>query len=83
MADSREPSLWTQATSAAMIHEQAEKPPSAEQLRQIIDFETQIYVAQSADIRGGSLDESGNSPGVLGPQHLPQGDVSPTGAPIL
>ena len=69
MADSREPSLRTQAISAAMIHEQAEAPPSAEQLRQIIDFETQIYVAQSADIRGGLLDERG-SPGVLGPEIL-------------
>jgi hypothetical protein len=69
MADSREPSLRTQAISAAMIHEQAEAPPSAEQLRRIIDFETQIYVAQSADIRGGLLDERG-IPGVLGPENL-------------
>jgi len=69
MADAREPSLRTQAISAAMIHEQAEAPPSAEQLRRIIDFETQIYVAQSADIRGGLLDERG-SPGVLGPENL-------------
>jgi len=69
MADSREPTLRTQAISAAMIHEQAAAPPSAEQLRQIIDFETQIYVAQSADIRGGLLDERG-TPGVLGPENL-------------
>jgi hypothetical protein len=69
MADSREPSLRTQAISAAMIHEQAETQPNAEQLRQIVDFETQIYVAQSADIRGGLLDERGG-PGVLGPNHL-------------
>ena len=69
MADAREPSLRTQAITAAMIHEQAETPPSAEQLRKIIDFETQIYVAQSADIRGGLLNESGG-PGALGPEHL-------------
>jgi hypothetical protein len=69
MADSREPSLRSQAISAAMIHEQAKVAPSAEQLGQIIDFETQLYVAQSADIRGGLLDERG-IPGVLGPENL-------------
>jgi hypothetical protein len=69
MADSREPSLRVQAINAAMIHEQAEAPPSAGQLRQIIDFETQIYVAQSADIRGGLLDEK-SGPGSLGPENL-------------
>ncbi len=69
MADAREPSLRTQAIGAAMIHEQAETPPSAEQLRKIIDFETQIYVAQSADIRGGRLNERGG-PGALGPENL-------------
>lgn len=69
MADSREPSLQAQAINAAMIHEQADAPPSAAQLRQIVDFETQIYVAQSADIRGGLLSEQAG-PGSLGPENL-------------
>jgi hypothetical protein len=69
MADSREPSLRAQAINAAMIHEQAEGPPNPAQLRQIIDFETQVYVAQSADIRGGLLDEKAG-PGSLGPENL-------------
>jgi hypothetical protein len=69
MADSREPSLRPQAINAAMIHEQAEAAPSSEQIRQIIDFETQIYVAQSSDIRGGLLDEK-TGPGSLGPENL-------------
>jgi hypothetical protein len=63
MADSREPSLRVQAINAAMIHEQA-PAPTAEQLRQIIEFETQIYVAQSSDICGGLLNET------LGPEKL-------------
>jgi hypothetical protein len=69
MADSREPSLRAQAINAALIHEQAQAAPSPEQLRQIIDFETQIFVAQSSDLRGGLLDEK-DSPGSLGPENL-------------
>jgi len=69
MADSREPSLRAQAINAALIHEQADAAPSPAELRQIIDFETQIYVAQSADIRGGLLDEKAG-PGSLGPENL-------------
>jgi hypothetical protein len=68
MADSREASLRAQAINAAMIHEEA-PAPTPEQLRQIIDFETQIYVAQSSDIRGGLLDEKAG-PGSLGPENL-------------
>ncbi len=69
MADSREPSLRLQAINAALIHEQAEAAPSPAQLRQIIDFETQVYVAQSSDLRGGLLDEKAG-PGSLGPENL-------------
>jgi hypothetical protein len=69
MADSREPSLRAQAINAALLHEQAQAPPNPAELRQIIDFETQIYVAQSADIRGGLLDEKAG-PGSLGPEKL-------------
>jgi hypothetical protein len=64
MADSREPTLQSQAINAAMFHKQAETAPSAAQLRQIIAFEKQICVAQSADVRGGLLDET------LGPEKL-------------
>ena len=73
MTDSREPSLRSQAITAALIHEQKETAPSPAELRQIIDFETQIYVAQSADLRGGLLDE------VLGPEKL---STAPSGLPI-
>jgi hypothetical protein len=58
MADSREPSLRTQAISAALIHEEAKAQPDEEQLRQIIDFESQIYVAQYSHILGGLTEET-------------------------
>jgi hypothetical protein len=69
MADGREPSLRTQAVSAVMVHEQAERPPTPEQLRQIVDFEKQVYAAQSSDIRGGLLNEKGG-PLALGTENL-------------
>jgi hypothetical protein len=72
MSDAREPSLRTQAVSAIMVHEQAKTPPTPEQLRRIVDFETQIYVAQSADIRGGLLNEK-DGPAALGPENLEAG----------
>jgi cytochrome c peroxidase len=72
MADGREPSLESQATSAILIHEQADKPPSAEQLRRIVTFETQLYAAQGADVRGGLLDEP-SAPIILGPRSLASG----------
>ena len=72
MADGREPSLRSQAITAAMVHEQADTQPAAEQLQRIIDFETQLYVAQSTDIRGGRLNEPGG-PAALGPENLSNG----------
>jgi cytochrome c peroxidase len=72
MADGRERSLAGQAATAAMVHEQADAPPAAAQLRQIVEFESQIFAAQSADIRGGLLNEQ-DGPAVLGPQNIAAG----------
>lgn len=69
MADGREPTLRTQASTAAWIHEQAVAAPNAEQLRQILDFETQVFTAQISDIRGGMLDEK-DGPTMLGTGRL-------------
>ena len=69
MADGREPSLTSQATTAVMVHEEAETPPTPQQLRRIVDFETQIYAAQISDIRGGLLNEK-RGPLLLGPENL-------------
>ena len=72
MADAREPTLRDQAISAILIHEQAAAAPASEQLQRIVDFETQIYSAQSADIRGGLLTER-DGPLPLGPGNLASG----------
>ena len=79
MADGREVSLRTQAITAALTHEQADAVPQAAQLAQILQFERQIFVAQSADARGGLLNES-NGPDFLGPDSLAEGKAgSPAG----
>jgi cytochrome c551/c552 len=69
MADGREPSLRSQAISAVLIHEQAAAHPTEEQLLQIVEFESQIYTAQSSDLRAGLL-FSENGPMLLGPENL-------------
>jgi cytochrome c peroxidase len=75
MADGREPSLESQAASAIRIHEQAAAPPSREQLALIVDFESQVYTAQFADVRGGLLGEKGG-PAMLGPDNLAAGKLN-------
>src|SRR5207247_5427859 len=45
MADGRESTLQSQATSAALIHEQASAAPTRAQLQQIEDFERQLFMA--------------------------------------
>jgi len=72
MADGREPSLESQAATAILIHEQASTRPTGDQLRRIVEFETQLYAAQGADVRGGLLDEQGG-PIILGPGNLAGG----------
>jgi cytochrome c peroxidase len=72
MADGREPSLESQAATAILIHEQADTRPTGDQLRRIVEFETQIYAAQGTDVRGGLLDEQ-RGPIILGPGNLARG----------
>lgn len=63
MSDSR---LWTlpqQAADALRTHLQMHGDPSAEQIRQIVEFEEQVYSAQSHDRWGGRLDAAGASGG--------------------
>ena len=79
MADGRDANLRNQAIAAAIVHEQMKAVPTDQQLAQILEFEKQIFVAQSADIRGGLLGES-NGPGYLGPDSLGDGRAgSPLG----
>jgi hypothetical protein len=69
MSDAREATLKAQAIDAVMGHEQAHEAPSREQLEKIIEYESQVYVAQSAHIFGGALAVPGGPPG-LGPAAL-------------
>jgi hypothetical protein len=72
MADGRERTLQSQATSAALIHEQAAAAPTRAQLQQIEDFERQLFTAQQWDIFGGLLGEPGGPP-LLGADNLASG----------
>ena len=69
MSDARDTTLKGQAIEAAINHEQASSPLSKEQLQKIVDFEMQVYSAQSFDAHGGSLTEKGDPP-ALGPENL-------------
>lgn len=72
MADGREPSLRSQATTAIRVHEQAAKAPAPEVLNLIVAFESQVYAAQASDVRGGLLTEK-DGPALLGPERLANG----------
>lgn len=72
MADGREPSLQSQAITAALVHEQAPAHPGADQLRRIVDFEMQVFAAQSADDRAGMLTGE-DAPTALGQENLASG----------
>ena len=68
MADAREATLTTQAHSASLGHLQA-AAVTDEQLRRIVDFERQVYVAENSDRNGGNLAEPGG-PAALGPKAM-------------
>jgi hypothetical protein len=78
MADGRERTLQSQATSAALIHEQASTAPTRAQLQQIEDFERQLFVAQQWTSSAASSEEPGG-PSLLGTDNLASG-VSGVGA---
>ncbi len=69
MSDAREPTLKTQAVDAVLGHEQGRVSPTRQQLDKIIEFESQVYVAQAAHIFGGPLAVKGGPP-ALGPAAL-------------
>jgi cytochrome c peroxidase len=71
-ADGREPNLQSQAINAALAHEQASSAPSPAQLKQIEDFERQLFMAQQSDVQGGLLGETGGPP-LLGADNLASG----------
>jgi hypothetical protein len=78
MADAREPTLRTQAVSAAVTHLQHDGELSRSQIDRIVAFESQIYAAQRTHRRAGSLVESGGPP-ALGPAALAGGSTGTLG----
>jgi hypothetical protein len=78
MADAREPTLKTQAVSAALGHLQTKEPPDEAQLARIIEFETQIYSAEAIHNGAGNLAEPGGPP-ALGPHALADGRTATLG----
>ncbi len=69
MADAREPSLRSQARNAALQHGERHGPLAEARLEHIVDFESQIYVAQIFDNQAGNLAEQGGPP-ALGPRAM-------------
>jgi cytochrome c peroxidase len=55
MWDGREPSLSSQATDATLTHAQANAAPTADQVTQIVNFESGIFTAQEQDNTAGLL----------------------------
>jgi hypothetical protein len=70
MADARAATLKLQAIDATLTHMQATAPPTEDQLRRIVDFESQLYLAQVSDHIGGPLT-------LLGPTALEAGVPGP------
>ena len=69
MADGREPTLESQAATAALAHEQAAAKPTPRQLAQIEEFERQIFAAQNSELHAGLLEEY-SGPEILGVDNL-------------
>lgn len=68
MWDGREPTLQTQAQNATLIHAQALIAPTAEQIAQIVAFETNTFAAQTLLRPAGDLTGSDGSPVYGGPE---------------
>ena len=80
MADGRELSLESQASGAALAHEEASAAPSADVLAQIAQFERQVFAAQNWDTNGGSLNDP-TQPVSLGVNNLAAGTPGADGVP--
>lgn len=72
MSDARQPTLKTQAVEAAITHLQFDGKLDDARLKQIVDFERQIYVGQVRHTVAGDLMEANGPPG-LGVRNLAAG----------
>ena len=77
MADAREATLQTQMQNAARVHLQKQQDLTANEIQKILDFEKQIFMAQSFDQRAGNLMEdytqNYKGPESLGPYAMAKG----------
>ena len=64
LADARQPTLKTQAIEAAITHLQFDGRLDDERLGRIVEFENQLYAAQSRHESAGNLMEPGGPPGL-------------------
>jgi hypothetical protein len=78
MSDARAPTLAVQAADAATQHLQIASPLTAAQIARIVDFESQVYVAQVSSPTAGSLTEP-DGPPAFGPRRLAAGDAGVLG----
>lgn len=81
MWDGREPSLQSQVIDAALIHMQADRPPTSAQVDQIVAFETGLYSAQYSSPEIGPLSDFGahGGPQALSEQPFHVGINDPLG----
>jgi len=70
MWDGREPTLESQAISATLGHAQATRPPTDEQVAQIVAFENSVFAAQTVDFRAGDLTPTHGATATGGPRYL-------------
>jgi hypothetical protein len=82
MSDSRFLTLKTQASDAIRTHLQMHGNPDPEQVRQIVEFESGLYSAQSHDKWGGALDADGARGGARHVEQGPAGALQSTSKPI-
>ncbi len=76
MWDGREPTLESQAISATLGHAQASRPPTADQVAQIVAFENSVFAAQMFDFTAGDLRPGFGSTVTGGAAHLSLQPVS-------
>ncbi|MCP5345324.1 MAG: hypothetical protein H7A04_00450 [Pseudomonadales bacterium] len=65
MSDARAATLRVQARDAARTHLERKEELSEQQLQQIVDFEMQVFMAQSFQTQAGSLSDNGATGGPL------------------
>lgn len=82
MADARNQTLRTQATEAILVHLQASIAPDKSVVQRIVDFESQLFSAQSHDRWDARLDTHGAQGGPQMLQKSLAGDLQYAGNPI-